>query len=233
MSLSNVSPLIQFWRWQQEQRWRRRTSATISSLRSVAIEVGLCRSGHTGSSAGSATPGNSRCVESRLISNSLRGKKAALGDQESVGGDAQGRVVMKAAPFTTLVMSKPDLLFEFLVVAFDPPPQSGNIDQFLQRGPGRQRREPILGRRTLAFGPFDQQPLFSTWGTSQIIAMCRTDTDGGKARAQFSARAFAPSDLAELLGSQAESQLFDCHRLMVFIASQPRRFAPKTTVRLR
>src|SRR5262245_31758963 len=77
----NTSFLLPFLRWQQGQRWRRRTIPTISSLCSVAIEVGLCRSGRTGGSSGSSTSGNARFLESRLASNSFGGEKATFGDQ--------------------------------------------------------------------------------------------------------------------------------------------------------
>jgi hypothetical protein len=225
---SKVSRLMPDLRWQQGQRWRPRTSATINSLRNVAIEVGLCRSGRTGSSAPSLTPGNSKLVESRLAANSSWGEMTALGDQKGIGRQAHRRVMMKAAPLAPLIIREPDFLFEFFVVAFDPPAQFGEMNQFLQRRPGRQRREPILGRRALALGPFDEQPLFLTWGTAQIIAMRRTHLHGSKARTHFSARPFAPTDFAQLLGGQAESQCLDRHRLMFKIASQPRRFAPAT-----
>src|SRR4030095_5048392 len=121
-----------------------------------AIEVGLCRSGRTGGSSPSPTSGNSKFVASRLISNSSRGKKATLGDQEGISGQAHGRVVMEASPFAPLVIRQPDLLFEFLVVTFNPPAPFGEINQSLDRGRGRQRREPVSGRRAAAGGPFDE-----------------------------------------------------------------------------
>jgi hypothetical protein len=229
---SKVSRLMPLLRWQQGQRWRPLTSATISSLCSVAIEVGLCRSGRTGGSAPSSTSGNFRLVASRLVSNSSRGGKATLGDQEGISGQAHGRVVMKASPFAPLVIRQPDLLFEFLVVALDPEAQFGQADQFLERRPGRQRREPILGRRAAAGGPFDEQPLGGTRFTPQIIAMRRARPHGGKARTHCSARAFTPTDLAEPLGGQAECQFGDRHGVVFGRASQPRRLAPAAAVGL-
>src|SRR5262249_34305136 len=126
---SNVSCSMPFLRWQQGQRWRRRTIPTISSLCSVAIEVGLCRSGRTGGSSGSSTSGNSRFLESRLVSSSLRGEKATLRDQKGVGGYAHRRVVMKPAPLAPFVMPQADLLFELFVIALDSPAQLGEVDQ--------------------------------------------------------------------------------------------------------
>src|SRR5262245_46185285 len=117
----NASSLLPFLRWQQGQRWRHRTIPTISSLCSVVIEVGLCRSGRTGGSSGSSTSGNARFLESRLVSSSLRGEKATLRDQKGVGGYAHRRVVMKPAPLAPFVMPQADLLFELVVIALDSP----------------------------------------------------------------------------------------------------------------
>jgi hypothetical protein len=50
-----------------------------------------------------------------------------------VGGNAHRRVVMKASPLAPFVMSQADFLFEFLVVAFDPEAEFGEINQPLDR----------------------------------------------------------------------------------------------------
>ena len=65
---------------------------------------------------------------------------------------------MEASPSSPLIVSKPELLLEFLIVALDAPAQLGAIDQTLEGNIFWQRREPILGRLSRAFGPFDQQP---------------------------------------------------------------------------
>lgn len=51
---------------------------------------------------------------------SVRGKKA-FPHQERIGCDAQGGVVMKAAPSTAFVVVEAHLVLQFLVVALDPP----------------------------------------------------------------------------------------------------------------
>ena len=43
----------------------------------------------------------------------LRGEKAALGDEEAVGRDAEAGVMMKAAPATPLIVAEADLLLQF------------------------------------------------------------------------------------------------------------------------
>ena len=40
---------------------------------------------------------------------------------------------MEAAPSPSFKMSQPDLLLEFLIVAFDPPSQLGNVDKLTER----------------------------------------------------------------------------------------------------
>jgi hypothetical protein len=57
------------------------------------------------------------------------GNRLPFGDQESVSGNAQTRVVMEAAPPASFKVSKPDLLLEFKIVALDPPTQLGGINQ--------------------------------------------------------------------------------------------------------
>jgi len=57
------------------------------------------------------------------------GKRLPLGNQESVGGDTQRGVMMKAALTSALVMAKAEFLLEVLVIAFDAPPQFGGVHQ--------------------------------------------------------------------------------------------------------
>src|SRR6478672_9360366 len=116
---------------QQGQRGRRCISATPRCRRKVAIEAGLCRSGRTGGAPGA--------VAGRPLgrpepgSPARRGKAAALGRQEGVRGDAQGRVVVEAAPAPSLEVAEPQLLLQLLEVALDPPAQLGGRDQLLER----------------------------------------------------------------------------------------------------
>ena len=48
-----------------------------------------------------------------------RGKKTPLGDEEAIGGDAQGGMMMKAAPAPALIVIEPDFLFQFFVIALN------------------------------------------------------------------------------------------------------------------
>ena len=49
------------------------------------------------------------------------GKRQSLSNQEAIGGDAQGSVVMETAPATAFIVAKPKFLLEFEIVALDPP----------------------------------------------------------------------------------------------------------------
>ena len=70
----------------------------------------------------------------------LRGEFLSLGDQESVGRNAKGGVMVEAAPSSSFEMSQPDFLLEFLIVAFDPPSQLSNVDELTERDVFRKCR---------------------------------------------------------------------------------------------
>src|SRR6202163_4174081 len=103
--------------------------AAMSLRRMVAIEFGMCRSGRKGGSSGSVTVGYDKLREQRCGTRSRGGNRLPLGDQESVGRDAQRGVMVEAAPSAPFIMAEPDLLLEFLIVALDAPAQLGEIDQ--------------------------------------------------------------------------------------------------------
>src|SRR5260221_9690119 len=102
--------------------------------------------------------------------------------------------MMEAAPAASFKMPESHLLLELLIIALDAPAQLGQIDQTVEGNLFRQRREPVFGRRVLAFGPLDQQPFFGAALGEIIIAMGGTHTNPRKARGQRLGRAFAPCD---------------------------------------
>src|SRR6266852_9743919 len=106
--------------------------------------------------------------------------------QETVGCNAQGGVMMKATPAPSLVVAQAEFLFKLLIVPFNAPAHFGGLDQIYQRAISGQRRQPILGRFCLILWPFDQQPLILTWSAKPLlIPMRRPHSDRGKARRQF------------------------------------------------
>ncbi len=57
------------------------------------------------------------------------GNRTPFGDQESIGRDRERGVMMKAAPPPSFIMSKPEFLLQFLIVALNPPAQFCHIDK--------------------------------------------------------------------------------------------------------
>src|ERR1700757_5279194 len=119
-------------------------------------------------------------LNSGVADASEGGNHLSLGDQKSVGGNAQCCVVVEATPASPLKVAKADLLFELVVVALNAPAQLGNIDELTEANGRRKRRKPIFGRRLLALRPLDQQPFFRPALSEPVIAMCRTDAHAGK-----------------------------------------------------
>ena len=126
----------------------------------------------------------------------LRGELLPFRDQESISSVAQRGVVMKAAPTSSLIVTKPQFLLEVLVVALDPPAQLGGVHQGAATDVGRQRRQPVLRRFGFIRRPFDQAPFLGAWCSTLIIAICRSDAHGGEARGKPGVAALAPSSPA-------------------------------------
>src|SRR4051812_15820718 len=141
---------------QHGHRSRLRARATVSLLRTVAIEFSTCRSGRIGGASGSITSGKANRRELRC--GPSRGNSHPFGDQEAIGCDAKRGVMVEAAPAAALEVPEPKVLLELLVVAFDAPPELGKFDQALEADLLRQRREPVFGGLLLSFRPLDQEP---------------------------------------------------------------------------
>src|SRR5260370_33685552 len=100
--------------------------------------------------------------------------------------------MMEAAPAAALIVPKPDLLLELLIVPLDAPAHLGEIDKSAEADVRRQCREPIFGRFGFALGPFDQQPFLLQRGRVQPI-MPYDDAHACKARGQTISLAYTPS----------------------------------------
>src|SRR5262249_2652468 len=129
--------------------------------------------------------------------------------------------MVEAAPSPAFKMSQPALLLEFLIVAFDPPSQLGNVDELAERDVLRKRRQPIFDRLLLAFGPFNQQPLLRPTVGEPVIPMRDTNAHTGKSRGQFLPRGFPPYDRAPATLCQRQSNLLDPAPLLLLIPAQP------------
>ena len=72
----------------------------------------------------------------------------SLQQQETVGGNAQTGVMMKASPVATLEVAQPQLLLEFLIVALDLSASHHGVDHVLPRHVRGQVTEPVMRRRS-------------------------------------------------------------------------------------
>src|SRR5258707_10936306 len=114
--------------------------------------------------------------------------------------------MVKSAPPAPFEMSEPDLLLELLIIALDAPAQLGGVDQTAEGDFFWKSREPIFGRRFLALGPFDQQPLFrSIFG--EFATVSDPNPHARKTRGQPLGGAFAPLDRAPSVHRQAKRDI--------------------------
>src|ERR1700741_3263595 len=191
-------------------------------MRMVAIELGMWRSGRNGGSSGAVTCGNDRLREDRGGARSCGGNRLPLGDQESISGDAECCVMVKAAPSPTFKMPKTDFLLELLVVALNAPAQFGEVDKTTEGDVLGKRRQKVFGRFVLAFGPLDQQPFLRTHHMAPLVAPRGAHPHPGKARRQHLRRTFAPFDRVPGTLGQAERKVFNRDRPMLGVAPQAR-----------
>ncbi len=118
------------------------------------MECGLCRSGRTRRRARAEVWRWSRDREFELTGSGRGGKAVPLGYQEPIRCNRERGVMMEPSPVTAFEMTEAQLLFQFLIVAFDDPALFGHLDQSFELGAGRQRRDPILGRFRFPFRSF-------------------------------------------------------------------------------
>src|SRR3954464_13288137 len=130
--------------------------------------------------------------------------------------------MVEAAPSPSFKMSQPDLLLEFLIVAFDAPSQLGNVDELTERDVFRKRRQPIFDRLVLAIGPFNQKPLLRPAAGEPVIPMRDTNAHTGKPGGQLIPCSFPPCDRAPDTLWQGQRKLLDRGRFVLVIAAQQR-----------
>src|SRR3954447_15905875 len=193
---------------QHGHRSRFRARATVSLLRTDAIEFGTCRSGRIGGAAGSITCGKANRRELRC-GPSRGGNPHPFGDQEAIGCDAKRGVMVEAAPAAALVVPEPQFLLELLVVAFDAPPELGEFNQARETNVLRQGREPVFGGLPLAFRPLDQEPFLRARFAQPVIAMSGSHPHPCEARGEPVGYALAPGDLGPRRRPKSQRQRLD------------------------
>src|ERR1017187_8570567 len=100
--------------------------------------------------------------------------------------------MVKSSPVAAFVMTQPEFLLEFLVVALDHPTVLADPNQPFQREFRWQTRQPVAAWLPCAGGPLDQQPLLRPCA----FAVGRgSDPQCGETRMQRFFTAFAPSHL--------------------------------------
>src|SRR5215210_3625880 len=115
-------------------------------------------------------------------------------------------MVVEAAPAAALVVPKPQLLLELLVVALDAPPELGEFDHAREADLLRQRREPVLGGLLLALRPLDQEPFLRARLIQPVIAMSGSHPHPCEARGEPIGDALAPGDLGPRLWPKSKRQ---------------------------
>src|SRR4051812_23554356 len=88
---------------------------------------------------GAASPGVAQALG---VGSARQGGKDFARERGS--HNAQGGVMMKAAPTASFIMIEPEFLLEVLIIPLDPPAQLGRVNQIDQGR--RQGREPVLAR---------------------------------------------------------------------------------------
>ena len=89
----------------------------------------------------------------------------AFSNQESVGGNAQGRMMIESTSASAFIMTEAEFLFEFLVVTLNAPAHMRLCHQIAQGGVLWQAREVVLEWIGITDGPFDQKPLLRAQAT--------------------------------------------------------------------
>src|SRR5258708_38507241 len=102
--------------------------------------------------------------------------------------------MVESPPSASLVVAKPDLLFEVLVIALDAPAHFDDVDKTPERRLGGKRRQPVPGGDGLGLRPFDQQRLLHLPGLAPD--RCGAHADTSKARVQRIGPSLAPGGVA-------------------------------------
>src|SRR6266536_256699 len=100
-------------------------------------------------------------------------------------------MMMEAPPPSPFEMIEAELIFEFLVIALDPPAQMRQTDEGGQRRRLGQCRKVVLRRRGLAQRPLAEDPLDGS-GLSAVAVMRGPDAQGDESRPHAPACAFTP-----------------------------------------
>ena len=126
---------------------------------------------------------------------------------------------MKAAPSASFIVTEPEFLLQFLIVALDPPAQLGQVNEIPQRHIRRQSGQPVFGGFRFALRPLDQTPFLRPGAGAIVVTMRRPHPHRSKTRRQLGVAAFTPGDPMPLLFRQTQRQFLGGYRLTHRIAA--------------
>src|SRR2546429_5697178 len=129
-------------------------------------------------------------------------------------------MMVEAAPSASFIVPKPDLLLEFLIVAFDPPAQFGDVDQIAERDAFWQRREPVFGWLVFSLRPLNQQPLFAGLFAG-LVTMSDLNAKAREPGGQPVVCAFSPLDRLPSFPGQPECDVLNRDQARIAVASPP------------
>jgi len=128
-------------------------------------------------------------------------------------------MMMKAAPSASFIVTEPEFLLQFLIVALDPPAQLGQVNEIPQRHIRRQSGQPVFGGFRFALRPLDQTPFLRPGAGAIVVTMRRPHPHRSKTRRQLGVAAFTPGDPMPLLFRQTQRQFLGGYRLPCRIAA--------------
>src|SRR5208337_1854341 len=138
---------------------------------------------------------------------SSRGGKMpqSLAGHERIAAEDDGDVVMPAAEGASLVVVEAKLSLEVFVDALGAPAFLGDPHELLSTRRLAEAGERVVGRRLLAVGPLDQEPVVTAIGVARI------DLEHGEARPQRPAASLLPCRRTERAAWQCPRQRLDRH----------------------
>ena len=113
---------------------------------------------------------------------------------------------METTPTPAFIVAETDFLFQFEIIALNPPAQFRLIDHAFERNLSRQCGKPIVIRFGFTLRPLDQQPFFSRRLAPSGVVMGRADPPTRKPRTQRRVAAVSPRDRLPGVGVELQSQ---------------------------
>jgi len=118
-------------------------------------------------------------------------------------------MVVKAEVAAALVVVKPELTLELLVVKLDHPAQPSEPGELLGLGVGRKVAEPVVSGRLVPGGPLNDQPFLARGFAEAVDRIGGDHTHKREPRVLRSAVGVTERDRLEGIGVKARHELID------------------------